>query len=193
MATHSSVLTWRIRGMGEPGGLPSMGSHRVWYDWSDLTAAAHIYPNLVVQMVEKLPEMQETWVRYLGWEDTLEKGMATHSTDVSWKMSWTEKPGGLQSMGSQRVNTTEKLTVSFSFLNKWTDKYDVRASQMEPPELPLNYKKNIKTKYIPHYWRDCRDFCHHWKPERFSDYDCLPHTHTIYRWILDSNGRLLET
>jgi len=69
-------------------------------------------------MVEKLPEMQETWVRYLGWEDTLEKGMATHSTDVSWKMSWTEKPGGLQSMGSQRVNTTEKLTVSFSFLNK---------------------------------------------------------------------------
>ena len=38
-------------------------------------------------MVEKLPEMQETWVRYLGWEDTLEKGMATHSTDVSWKMS----------------------------------------------------------------------------------------------------------
>ena len=144
MATHSSVLAWRIRGMGEPGGLPSMGSHRVRYDWSDLTAAAHIYPNLVAQMVEKLPEMQETWVRYLGWEDTLEKGMATHSTDVSWKMSWTEKPGGLQSMGSQRVNTTEKLTVSFSFLNKWTDKYDVRVSQMEPPELPLNYKKILK-------------------------------------------------
>ena len=40
MATHSSVLAWRIPGMGEPGGLPSMGSHRVGHDWSDLTAAA---------------------------------------------------------------------------------------------------------------------------------------------------------
>ena len=40
MATHSSVLAWRIPGMGEPGGLPSMGSHRVGYDWSDLAAAA---------------------------------------------------------------------------------------------------------------------------------------------------------
>ena len=40
MATHSSVLAWRIPGMGEPGGLPSMGSHRVWHDWSDLAAAA---------------------------------------------------------------------------------------------------------------------------------------------------------
>ena len=40
MATHSSILAWRIPGMGEPGGLPSMGSHRVWHDWSDLAAAA---------------------------------------------------------------------------------------------------------------------------------------------------------
>ena len=40
MATHSSVLAWRISGMGEPGGLPSMGSHRVGHDWSDLAAAA---------------------------------------------------------------------------------------------------------------------------------------------------------
>ena len=62
--------------------------------------------------------MQETWVGYLRWEDSLEKGMATHSTVVSWKMPWTEKSGGLQSMGSQRVNTTERLTFSLSFPNK---------------------------------------------------------------------------
>ena len=43
MATHSSVLAWRIPGMGEPGGLPSMGSHRVGHDWSDLAAAAAVY------------------------------------------------------------------------------------------------------------------------------------------------------
>ena len=47
--------------------------------------------------------MQETWVRSLGWEDPLEKGMATHSGILAWRISWTEEPGGLQSMGSERV------------------------------------------------------------------------------------------
>ena len=53
-------------------------------------------------MVKNLPAMWETWVRSLGWEDPLE-GMATHSSILGWRISWTEKPGGLQSMGSQRV------------------------------------------------------------------------------------------
>ena len=48
-------------------------------------------------------EMQETWVRSLGWEETLEEEVATHSSIPSWRISWTEEPGGLQSMGSQRV------------------------------------------------------------------------------------------
>ena len=47
--------------------------------------------------------MQETWVWFLGWEDPLEKGMATHSSVLAWRIPWTEEPGGLQSMGSQRV------------------------------------------------------------------------------------------
>ena len=47
--------------------------------------------------------MQETWVRFLGWEDPLEKGMATHSGILARRIPWTEEPGGLQSMGSQRV------------------------------------------------------------------------------------------
>ena len=54
-------------------------------------------------MVKNLPAMQETWVRSLGWEDPLEKGMATHSSILAWRILWTEEPGGLQSMGSQRV------------------------------------------------------------------------------------------
>ena len=59
--------------------------------------------SLVAHSVKNLPEVQETWVRSLGWEDPLEKEMATHSSILAWKISWTEEPGGLQSMGSQRV------------------------------------------------------------------------------------------
>ena len=54
-------------------------------------------------MVKNVPAMQEGWVRSLGWEDPLEKGMATHSSIRAWRIPWTEEPGGLQSMGSQRV------------------------------------------------------------------------------------------
>ena len=88
MATHSSVPAWRIPGTEEPGGLPSMGSHRVGHDWSDLAAAA----------------VQETWICSLGGEDPLEKEMAAHFSILVWKTPWTEEPGTLrQSMGSQRV------------------------------------------------------------------------------------------
>ena len=57
----------------------------------------------MVQMVKHLPRMQETWVQSLGWEDLLEKEMATHSSILAWKIPWTEEPGRQQSMGSQRV------------------------------------------------------------------------------------------
>ena len=57
----------------------------------------------VAQSVKNLPAVQETWVRSLGWEDPLEEGMATHSSTLAWRIPWTEEPGGLQSMGSQRV------------------------------------------------------------------------------------------
>ena len=59
--------------------------------------------SLVAQTVTRLPAMQETWVQSLGWEDPLEKEMVTHSSTLAWKIPWTEKPGRLQSMGSQRV------------------------------------------------------------------------------------------
>ena len=59
--------------------------------------------SLVALLVKNLPAVQETQVRSLGWEDPLEKEMATHSTILAWKLPWTEESGGLQSMGSQRV------------------------------------------------------------------------------------------
>ena len=58
---------------------------------------------LVGQMVTRLPVVLETWVQSLGQEDLLEKEMATHSSTLAWKIPWMEEPGGLQSMGSQRV------------------------------------------------------------------------------------------
>ena len=54
-------------------------------------------------MVKRLPAMLEAWVQSLGQENPLEKEMATHSSILAWKIPWTEEPGGLQSMGSQRV------------------------------------------------------------------------------------------
>ena len=76
--THKHVGFW-----GDP----------IYGRWTSLTA----------QSVKNLPAMQETWVQFLGWEDPLEKEMAIHSSILAWKIPWTEEPGGLQSMGSQRV------------------------------------------------------------------------------------------
>ena len=59
--------------------------------------------SLVAQTVKRLPVVQETQVRSLGWEDPLQKAMATHSSTLAWKIPWMEEPGRLQSMGLQRV------------------------------------------------------------------------------------------
>ena len=58
---------------------------------------------MVAQTIKRLSTMWETQVRSLGWEDTLEKEMAIHFSTIAWKIPWTEEPGRLQSMGSQRV------------------------------------------------------------------------------------------
>ena len=57
----------------------------------------------MAQTVKDLPTIQETWVQSLGWEDPMEKGMATHSIILAWRIPWTEEAGRLQSMGSQRA------------------------------------------------------------------------------------------
>ena len=67
--------------------------------------------SLVAQTAKNLPAMQETQVRSVGWEDPLENGMATYSSILAWRISWTEEPGGLQSMETQS-DTTEQLSLS---------------------------------------------------------------------------------
>ena len=68
-----------------------------------MPAKYRIFGLSVAQMVKNLPAIRETPVQSLGREDPLGKGMATHSSILAWKIPWTERPGGLQSMGSQRV------------------------------------------------------------------------------------------
>ena len=76
-----------------------------------------------------MQETQETWVQSLGWEDPLEEGLATHSNILAWKVPWTEEPGGLQSMGSQRAG------------HDWvTEHTHVLLSVLPPPLALLEYK-----------------------------------------------------
>ena len=71
--------------------------------------------SLMAQRVKHLPTMWETWAWSLAWEDPLGKEIATHSSILSWKIPWMEKPGGLQSMGSQRVGHDWATKLSLSF------------------------------------------------------------------------------
>ena len=90
-------------GAGDPGSIPGLGrspgggkGNPLQYSWA----------SLVAQMVKNLPamqELQETQVRSLSQEDPLEEGMATHSSIIAWSIPWTEEPGWLQFMRSQRV------------------------------------------------------------------------------------------
>ena len=68
-----------------------------------ILSCSSLLVSLVAQTVKNLPVMEETGVQSLGWEDPLEKGMATHSGILAWRIPWTEEPGGPQSVGSQRV------------------------------------------------------------------------------------------
>ena len=103
---------------GNPSSTPGLGRfagegivYPFQYSWA----------SLVAQTVKNPLAMWETRVQSLGWEDLLEKGMATHSSILAWRIPWTEKPGGLQSLGSQRVGhdleTLEQIEIpNFPFL-----------------------------------------------------------------------------
>ena len=84
---------------------------------------AYSLASLVAQMVKRLSAMRETWVRSLGREDPLEKEMATHSSTLAWKILWTEEPGRLRSMGSQRVRHDWATSLSL-FTTPWKERYD---------------------------------------------------------------------
>ena len=84
-------------------------------------------------MVKCLSTMRETWVQSLGWEDPLEKEMAIHSRTITWKIPWTEEPGSLQPMGSQRVRHDWATSLHFTSLNGKTDA-EAEAPVLLPPD-----------------------------------------------------------
>jgi len=73
-------------------------------------------------MAKNLPATQENQVRSLGQEDSLEKGMATHSSILAWNLPWTEEPGELRSRGRRESDMTERLALSFSISTKYLNK-----------------------------------------------------------------------
>ena len=76
------------------------------------------YIKRMAQTVKSLPAVQETGVQSLGREDPLEKGMATHSSILAWRIPWTEEPGGYNPWGHKELDTTERLTLSL-FEKTW--------------------------------------------------------------------------
>ena len=105
MATHCSIPAWRIPRTEEPGGLQSMVSQESDTTEGLIHTCVHTwgFPGGTGGKKKKMQETSETQVQSLGQEDPLEEGMATHSRIFAWRISWTEEPGGLQSIGLQRV------------------------------------------------------------------------------------------
>ena len=110
MVIHSSILAWRIPWTEKLGWLQPMGSQRVAHDWATHTHSWFTgFPGgLVGTESACYVGQQEMWVQSLGWEDPLEEGIASHSSNLAWRIPWTEEPGRLQSTGSQKSRTLLK-------------------------------------------------------------------------------------
>ena len=92
--------------------------------------------SLIAQLVKNLPAVQENWVRFLGWEDTLEKEMATHSNILAWRIPWIEEPDRLQSMGSQSQIRLQRLSTQHAHVYIYCHVHWVLStlpSQFVPP------------------------------------------------------------
>ena len=111
---------------------------------------AVIWASLVAQRLKHLPAMQEAWVRSLGWEDPLEKGMATHSSNLTQKIPWTEELGSLQSMGSQRVRHDSVTSLHFTSLQsgcttrRLKKSFIFSKSERKKKTKPLPISSNIQ-------------------------------------------------
>ena len=105
---HIVLTTLRLDGPSRVAG------HHGVHHWEVQRLFVCWWASLVAQRLKRLPAMRETWVRPLGWEYPLEKEMSTHSSILTWRIPWTEEPGGLQSTGSQRVRHNWATSLPYS-------------------------------------------------------------------------------
>ena len=138
------------------------------FDWRQSPVSS-----LVAQSVKNLPAVHETWVRCLGWEDPLEKEMATHSSILAWKTSWTEEPGGLQSMGSQRLRH-DWVTNTYLLI---TSKKQTKIFCLEKKNSILLLVITLKNQKKSKFQEQTRIYSY--TLATFSKHtEALPHTHT---------------
>ena len=138
MVTYSSILAWESPWTEEPGGLQSMGSQKVREDLATKESACNAgdpslipglgrstgeeigyslqysWTSLLAQTVKNPSAMLQTWIWSLGLKDPLEKGTATHSSILAWRIPWTEEPGRPQSMGLQNVGDKWEIFIFHS-------------------------------------------------------------------------------
>ena len=127
MATHTSILAWRIPWTEEPGRLQSMGSQRVRHDWATSLHFTSLHTNTSRIGRESfhfaLASTENYHLTKISANLTGEKAMATHSSTLAWKIQWTEKPAGLRSMGSLRVGHDWATSLSLFTFMHWRRKW----------------------------------------------------------------------
>jgi len=108
----------------------------------------------MVQMVKNLPVMQETWVQSLGWKDTLEKGTATHSSILAWRIPMNNGAWQLQSMGFQKSDMTEQLsTHTHNFISQSLERQLGEGTWRFPQVQPSNWKNECKNQILRYTWK----------------------------------------
>ena len=108
----------------------------------------------MVQMVKNLPVMQETWVQSLGWKDTLEKGMATHSSILAWRIPMDNGAWQLQSMGFQKSDMTEPLsTHTHNFITHSYERQLGEGTWRFPQVQPSNWENECKNQILRYTWK----------------------------------------
>ena len=131
--------------------------------WLVITVS-HYRASLVAQMVKNQPAMRETQVQSLCWDDPLEKRMVIYSSILAWRIPWTEEPGGLQSMGLQRVrHDWSDLTYSFTLTNSLTHSHSLahtllsRYYYLQGKKLRQREGKELFQSYTPmvQLWDSC--------------------------------------
>ena len=110
--------------------------------------SVYVWASLVAQWLKRLLAMPETQVRSLGWEDPLEKEVATHSSTLAWRIPWTEEPGGLQSTVSQRVGHDWATSLSVSVCAHIYTVVFIYLIDISPPSFLLHFPFFLKKVFI---------------------------------------------